>query len=289
MSVIDNIKINDHNIEIIVLPFERLVEKKSSFNGQKLHHPFKTNEIDDTYTYWDSKKRKNITKPCKELVYADEFLSEESKDDIQNASRIEMKHDGSCGFILYDEQSGKFVPYTRYDMKKDKDGNFKEIPKDAILCEEKPTDPSATHWPCFVPVLPDGDNKKQEYKWQQQAFELMTRSARFDNDKVKFSFTCEYMGKKINWKKSDPIDEDAVIVPHGLIEFNIPIELRNYEGFRKIFEKIDYIEGFIVHGKEHIWKIRREMFLDQSHGHESKKLKWPSSGERKLSDIVALK
>lgn len=285
--------ISNNNVDIVVWDLDYIVNpenQRKDFLGQKLHHPFKTREIDGKYSYWDSKAKKTVTKKTKELVYTEDFLSDEVCDDILNATRFEMKHDGSCGYILYDEQTNKFVPYARYDVKKDKEGNFKSSPENSIPCEEKPTDPNATHWPHFVLCLPDEQNKRLDYKWHVNAFNLMMNSEKFKklnelDSSQKKSFTCEFMGKKFNWKKADSIEDDAVIVPHGLIEFKIPIELRNYNGFLQIFSEIDYIEGLIVHGKNKIWKIRREMFM----GNNNEKLLWPDKGERKMSEIVALK
>ena len=91
------------------------------------------------------------------------------------------------------------------------------------------------------------------------------------------------MGKKFNYKPCDGVDLDAAIVPHGLVTVDIPDELRTPEGIRAVLETLDFMEGMIVYGKNHIWKIRREMFVTGD-----QKLKWPSDSKEKVSEQVML-
>lgn len=281
MSFLDSFQVNGHTVTMIQYPLSRLNEK-SNFLGQKLHHPFKTIKADEEYTIYDKYKKKDVIKTAKILVYDNDFISEEARNDIINSESIMMKHDGSCGYILWNEKENMFIPYARYDVKKDDndDDTFKQPPKNSIACEPQPTNPDATHWPHMVPCHCD----LKAYKWQLHAFQLMIASGKLDQ--IKSSFTCEYMGKKFNWKSSDPVNEESVIVPHGLIGFNIPKTLRTIDGFKKILETIPFIEGFIIHGKNNIWKIRRDMFYESD---KKKKLEWPNANSRQLSNFVVLK
>ena len=121
------------------------------------------------------------------------------------------------------------------------------------------------------------------YKWHLHAFGLLVKSGKLEG--IKKSFTCEYMGKKFNYKKSDGVNEDGVIVPHGLVSLTVPVELRTVDGFKQILEQIPFIEGLIVHGKDDIvWKIRRDMYHNGS-----KRMEWPSESERQISELVMLK
>ena len=98
------------------------------------------------------------------------------------------------------------------------------------------------------------------------------------------SFTCEYMGTKMGSKACDPIEHECVIVPHGSIVIDIPYELRNFLGFRKILETIS-IEGFIIYGSEgNIYKMRRAMFTDDN----DVSYEWPATDILALSVHAAL-
>lgn len=278
MNIISVIKLkkNDQEYEIkFIQQGLNSLEKQKKFNGQKLLHPFQTKTIEESNTIYDKFKKKNIVKNTKTLIYSEDFLSQEIKNDIEEADRFELKHDGSCGMMFFDGE--KFVPYARYDIKKDTNGLFGIPPLNSIACEEKPLDILTTHWPHFVQCNKD----PKAYKWHLYAFDKMIKSGKVEN--LKTSFTCEYMGKKFNYKKSDPIEDEGIIVPHGLIILEIPKELRNYEGFFQIFLQIPYIEGLIIYGKNNLWKIRKNMFF-----FDGKRFEWPSKESKKLSEIVML-
>ena len=200
----------------------------------------------------------------------------EAVEDLQTA-KFEKKHDGSCGYIKFDSETNEFIPCARFDVKRDKDGSFKAVPPNAIPCEPMPTAAEATHWPHFVPCSSD----PKAYKWYIHAFELAKKSGKLDG--LKKSFTCEYMGKKFNYKPCDGVEQEAAIVPHGLVTIDIPQELRTPEGIMAVLQELDFMEGLVVYGKNHIWKIRREMFVDGDN-----KLKWPSDSKVKVSEQVML-
>ena len=256
-SVLKIIEIDGQEVKMTKQPTE-ILNTRTNFNGQKLFHPFETTNV--------VKIGKN-NKQTTELVYSNVF-KDDAQDDIINAVRIDMKHDGSCGFLFFDDVKKQFVPYTRYDVKRNKDGKFSESPKNSIPCEPKPDDDNAeaTHWPHFVPVHDESGKPQAQYKWNIHAFDNAVKSGKLEN--IQQSFTVEYMGKKFNYKPCDGVEMDGVIVPHGLITFDIPVELRTYDGFKKIFDKFDCIEGLVVYGKKNIWKIRREMFVTTLGGTE---------------------
>lgn len=279
MSVIEVFNVNGFSVELIQHPYTKLLNQ-NNFNGQKLFHPIKTKTITETFTV-KNRSNKETIKTKSELVYDSIFENNEVENSIKNAQSFEMKHDGSCGLILWDEVKQEYVPYARYDVKRDDKNNtdFKPVPPNSIPCEPKPTNDAATHWPHFVPCHSD----HKMYKWHLHAFSLMIQSGKLDG--IKRSFTCEYMGKKFNYKKSDGVNEDAVIVPHGLVSLNIPVELRTVDGFKQILEKLSFIEGLIIHGRNGIvWKIRRDMFHNGS-----KRMDWPSNSDKQISELVIAK
>ena len=278
MSIIETIVIDNLPVEMVQHSYEKLKES-NNFNGQKILHPFETKEILVESSRKD-KKGKIITRTLKELVYTDDFVSDSAKHDIENAISIEMKHDGACGFIMWNDEENKYIPYARYDIKKNGNNEFKDPPIDGIACEPKPTNSTATHWPHFVPCV----NDKVMYKWNLLAFEEMLKCNKLGD--IKTSFTCEYMGKKFNYKKSDGVEVDSAIVPHGLITLNIPVELRTMQGFKKICESFPFMEGLIIHGVNNIWKLRRDAFYDENYKH--KKLEWPNDSNKKISEKIML-
>lgn len=242
------------------------------FNGQKLLHPFVTKTITKQITK-QGKGNKQIVQTVTDMIYTPEIVPE-ALYDLQNAIRFDMKHDGSCGFLLWDEKKEEYIPYCRFDVRKEH-GAFPDVPKDGIPCEPMPTDPEATHWPHFVPCA----SKPKDYKWYLHAFEQAIKSGKLD--RLSKSFTVEYMGKKFNYKPCDGVEQDAVIVPHGLITLDIPVELRTFDGFKKIMEAFPFMEGIIIRGKKKLWKVRRELFTN-----DNQKLKWPSDSTEKISELV---
>lgn len=265
--------VQEQEVVIKIYPLTSL--KDRNFNGQKLHHPFETITTVKTVPCFDRQKRassRNITEMHYEMAVVHEAV-----EDLQTAT-FEMKHDGSCGYIEYNPEKNEYIPYARYDVKRDpKTKQFKTPPENAIPCEPQPTTADATHWPHFVPCSSD----PKAYTWYLHAFELAKKSGKLDSTKK--SFTCEYMGKKFNWKPCDGVDLDAAIVPHGLVTIDIPAELRTPEGIRAVLQELDFMEGMIVYGKNHTWKIRREMFVVGDH-----KLKWPSDSKVKISEQVMI-
>ncbi len=138
--------------------------------------------------------------------------SEDMATIISETTRFDVKHDGSCGALVWDPIEQKYVLFARFDIKKkngvfsppigtvQKDGKNVQVELDTsawIPCEPKPTD-DATHWPHFRPCHED----KAAYKWYIDAFEdsqsfISTMSPSVYGNIV----TIEYMGPKFN----DPI------------------------------------------------------------------------------------
>jgi hypothetical protein len=239
MATVLSLQINEEAISISKYPFSHLVGTKQTFAGQKIHHPFETKELVEG-------KRKKI-------VYVDKFASSELENAILTCDRYDIKHDGSCGAVSYNDISKKLNLYARYDIKRNKEGEFDCPLKTSnwIQCEDKPTDVKATHWPHFRPC----DEDKKAYKWFLESTNNLPQIEKFDG-----LLTVEYMGKKINWKNSDPINENCLIVPHGLLKITVPKLLRAYDGFKQIFEAIPTIEGLVAYTNLGPLKIRREMF-----------------------------
>jgi len=105
------------------------------------------------------------------------------------------------------------------------------------------------------------------YKWSQNAFDSSTEYISKMTPEVHGNtVTIEYMGKKFNGKPSDPISKECGIVIHGSLRMDVPKPLRNYDGFKKIFENVS-IEGLVAYPQNGPpMKIRAELFEGISWG-----------------------
>lgn len=248
----------------------------SNFTGQKLLHPFKMKKVEEEYSF-KNKRKQTITKTKTGNVYDNTYIDGNVQTEIENATRFEIKHDGSCGYIQYNPEDNTYTPYSRRDLKKGASGEFPTPSTEWIPCEAKPLIPESTHWPHFVKCKEDSSL----YKWELEAFDQALNSNKLNVNK---SFTCEYMGKKKNFCLSDPIDLNCAIVPHSSYQIDIPNKYRNYDGFLKVFLEVPYIEGLVIYGPTRTFKIRRDMYCS-----DGTRLKWPNSDSiMKLSEKVML-
>jgi hypothetical protein len=270
-------EIDGYQVQIYLRPLETLNRENRNpdacvFNGQKLGHPF----IFDNITVKDGWS-KNPNKTRSEPYYTHVFTSPEAEADVVGAIVFEIKLDGQCGKIVVED--GKIKPYKRHELHLKKElADYPPASSGETPCEPKPN-PSVNRepgWPHMNPLENDSSASKHNFT----AFETAQKSGKLE--KINRSFTCEYMGKQFNGKSCDPVDS-PVIVPHGLLCFDIPKELRNYVGFLKIVQAFPSIEGFMIYGKNNIWKVRRDMFLVDGH-----KLKWPTTEVLALARTAAL-
>jgi|SRR5579872_1507348 len=256
----------------IIINLITILNRPRPFKGQKICHPFKVVKLELPDNWAKGKKTKL------QPVYTPDFISPEVEEAIKNATAFEVKLDGQCALVVKNAD-GSFTIYARLDIKRDeKTGEFKTPPLGAIPGEPKPTDEKADHWPHYVPL----ETNSSMYKWVKVAFDSAVKSGKLEG--INQSFTCEIMGQKINKNNTcDPVTQDAVIVPHGLISIEIPVELRNYDGFLKIFNAFPFIEGIVAYGENDVWKIRRDMFLV-----DGNRLEWPTKEVNALAQRVAL-
>jgi hypothetical protein len=280
---------NNHIVSVIILSFaETLLHQKNTFNGEKIKHPFKRDIINNKH------------------VYTPEFVDEATAEDAKTG-KFTYKHDGGCGWIKYTEETDTHEPWTRFDVKGScVDGKFirgkhkwdnktksqkwipnnDPIPENWIACSAEPTDLEATHWAHWRPC-------EKNDKHLMVAFGRLVESGMLQG--ITQSFTCEWMGKKINGKKADWIDE-SVVVPHGSVVFDIPDELRTPEGIEALFKTMAAeglpMEGVIISGKEKRYKIRTELYSNE----DGSVYKWEDSegftikdcNRTGLSDFVSL-
>lgn len=216
------------------------------FIGAKMHHPFKV--------------EKQGQGRSANLKYIDEFTDDKLAQEIADTVDFDVKHDGACGAIIYNSKSQSWIPYTRFDVKRDRaSGKFavEKIGSDWIPCENKPDEDLATHWPHQRPCT----NDSKAYQYQLQAFEMAKNTiAKWDPKSVGTHISVEYMGKKFNPHMADMVTYNGAIIIHGSLGLEIPRELRNFYGFRRILEEIPCIEGIIAHTRNGPMKIRRECF-----------------------------
>lgn len=252
--------------------WQTILALQSGFDGQKIHHPFKSTRQQEK-VYIKTKKR-TITKTIDQMIYLPEFISEEVEQFILDENTVfQVKHDGSCGKIIYNPDTDSHEAYTRYDVKvDDRTGLWKEPNPEWIPCEEKPeliegVSHKNMHWPHFRACEEDFTN----YKYRLIAFSRLNKSIL-----PKESFTCEYMGTKLGSPREvDIITDDCVIVPHGSATVTVPKEYRTLHGFGEIFEMFPYIEGLIVSNPNSKlrMKIRRDLIVMP----DGQRLHWPPS------------
>ena len=247
-----------------------ILELQKGFFGQKLFHPFSTTRVKEFMHI--HKGKRTYKKEIDQLVYTDEFVDEEAEKIIMDEDSVfQIKHDGSCGFIMYDEETDTYIPYTRFDVRLDKETNeWKDIGEKWIPCEGEPDKTIATHWPHFRNCEEDPSN----YKYRLDAF------SKLDTSKLpKTSFTCEYMGGKLGTPEQfDPIGAPCKIVPHGSATMKVSKEFRSLSGLGELFEMFPFIEGFIVTNpkSDKRYKIRRDLVMVK-HNDQDKtfRLYWP--------------
>lgn len=263
-TLILTVEVLGYPINFYLIPFKKAIEN-GTFMGQKLLHPYVFTPIEEEYTF--KKGKRTITRKKTGNVYGKECVAEGLESRIKH-SKCFLKHDGMCGFIMYDPDLQKFIPYARYDIRRDKKtGEFGEPKPEWIPCESKPIIQEANHWPHFRCCYEDDKG----YKWLIKAFNELIESGVLDG--ITTSFTCEFMGKKCNYCKTDPIEDLSTIIPHSCIRIDIPEELKTFDGFRSIFNTIPFIEGLVLYCDDNsVYKVRRDMFLDQ----DDKRMKWPN-------------
>lgn len=232
----------------------------TSFHGEKIKHAF------------------SYTRIGKRTAYDRDGTSVDLKDAV-----FRVKLDGSCGFIKWDKKSKKYIPYCRHDIKFDAkandwdprylknngDGTYTPCDDSYIPCEPNPGAQKGYHWPHWRPVTQKTD------KWFHAAFIIMMND--YDLEKFpKESFTCEYMGQKINKNTTDPLPSyvNCAIIPHNMSP-HIDITNPSYDGLLNFFmnDKIgQHIEGLVAYCLNGTrYKIRRDMFY-----HDGNVLKWPN-------------
>lgn len=270
MEVLGSVTVGEKNVVFVKVPLEKVLDR-TGFVGQKIFHLFDFDKEEVTYTKnVGGKKYKGKNKKTEQVTriylhYKDGHSITDAKKVLDDPNTVfEVKFDGGCGLLQYSETEEKYLPYTRRDVKKDKDGQWKERKETWIPCQEEPTVPEANHWPHMVCCY----EEPNAYKWMIQAFENLEKTGILAN--MKKSFTIEWMGKKCNPCKTDPIDDDLTIVPHGAIRVQVPLELRNYEGIKSLITSCPFIEGLVCHSEHGVYKIRRDLF-------------WADDGKRNMS------
>lgn len=226
------------------------------FTGKKLHHPF------ETVTIPLENKKKWESDP---MIYDTKFAKGAEEDLHHSETHFYLKIDGSCGQI----RDGK--ARRRHDIKvKGRTFNLPEAADYATYeyeqCEEPPVIPAGKipdglHWPHMRNVATTATAiKKMGDKWYDVCAKTFMASEWYAQQQNAF-IPGEFMGPNIQGCKSDPMDVHT-FVPFNMIEFIIPIELRNQQGFGALFTKIPNIEGLVVYAPEHMYKIRGNMYLD---------------------------
>jgi hypothetical protein len=246
-TVLFDLPVTLDDVKYICQLIKNSLPQSSNFSGNKIVHPFKNLMIKKEG--WNS------------YAYDEVNVDDVKAKSLSECERFDIKHDGACGALIWNEEKQAYVAYTRYDIKKNKDGIFAPPAgvdiTNWIPCEEKPSTPDATHYPHFRPISED----PKQYKWQKIAVEKAQNFIdHMRPDNYSKMVTIEYMGKYFNGKASDLIG-DVGIVLHGTLQIIIPQPLRNVRGIRKIFEALPVVEGIVCYPQASApMKIRAEMY-----------------------------
>lgn len=230
------------------------------FPGKKLHHPFKLTEVPVEVL------RQGLPITINSLAYGAEFVTSAVQTDIQaTGARFFVKMDGSCGQFL------KGVARRRHDLKcNPSTGKFKEITHPELNfteCEPQPVVPEGCvptgfHGPHMRDVAFGIKTMKQVGdRWYVDAAKRFIASPWFKAHKDAEKIMGEWMGPKIQGCKSDPLDVHT-FVPFNMVEFVIPVEMRTCDGFKILFTAIPNVEGVVAYCPNGIYKIRRDMFIN---------------------------
>ena len=235
MSILHTFDIDGY--EVYLEQFD--VDEQTAFKGQKLIHPYPLTKSSNSL----------------QMFYTDH---DEYAELLANTERYDVKHDGACGALVWDDTQQMYMPYARFDVKK-QDCKF-ILPSNSenwIKCEEMPTSDKATHFPHFRPCVED----KKQYKWYIDTYEKsLDTIKRFTPEQHGKIITVEFMGSKFNQKPADTIDKENAIIPHGTLRLHIPKELRNFEGFKKILAQLP-AEGLVAYPEgAQPMKIRTDCF-----------------------------
>lgn len=284
MTVLHTINVNGFDVKIIQIPLSE-IQHQTNFNGQKILHPFQTEKSEKTESV-QTKNGQIYSKKITRMNYTDTFTSIEAQEAISNPSHIDVKFDGSCGFLLVSGDKDDFcvTAYTRRDVGFDEKTNdlkifgkkykkYQDISSLIIPCEEDPRDGtkysnySKLHWPFWVPFAKYSNGKIEsisaivgvspnDYKYNMIAFTLAVESGNID--KINHSMSVEQMGEGFGLKESD-IFTGSGIVPHGSLRIDIPQELLNPRGLKDVVRNLPFFEGIVIYGKNNtVWKFRRE-------------------------------
>lgn len=285
MSILRTIQINSYDVKIIQIPFDEIQSNQQKFNGQKILHPLQTEKIEKLEII-KCKNGKSYEKKNFIMNYTDTFTSPEAQEAISNPLYIDVKFDGSCGFLSVSGVDDELcvTAYTRRDVGFDEKTNelkifgktykkYEDISSMIIQCEEDPRNGtkyanySKLHWPFWVPyakyykgnietISAINGVSPNEYKFNMIAFTRAVESGQIK--KITRSMTVEQMGDGFNIKESD-IFTGSGIVPHGSLRIEIPIELLNPAGLKSVTRELPFFEGMVIYGKNGtIWKFRRE-------------------------------
>ncbi len=184
-------------------------------------------------------------------------VNDDFTEEMLKTAIFTLKIDGRCACIRIDD--GHPVLYVRHDarlteegMKRYENGEKVEYPRDfkpvpgGIPCSDEA---EARHFPLQRPM-----NKGD--KWEMEAFK---KTIDHIPEEELVAGTVEVMGLKIG-KNPEKFERQGIIY-HASIVFEIPDELRTFEGVREILKVFD-IEGFVCYDKVSgkIFKIRKDCF-----------------------------
>lgn len=244
------VKSGEAQFKVRQLSVEDAILGQKQFNGQKICHPSSFDQMK-----YSGRKGRNAV----QSYYSGELFPG-ATEELRDAFSIQFKHDGSCGYVQYDEETNTLIPYARQEVKFDKKtGKFPDPDPSWIACSEMPiiTDSSSTyHWPFFRKCAKDDPQFKHHItafnNFIQQHPEVIG---------LKKSFTCEYMGKVFNGKNSDFCERLTLIV-HGIYQIDIPSEYRTFDKLCSILIDCPFTEGFVIYCPTTIYKIRRDLIWD---------------------------
>jgi len=241
----------------IVIPIKYLKHPSESpaanvFQGGKSVHIFNMKKKDNVGKATTEKKWWAATQ-----CYANTVV--EGLEDILLHGIATLKIDGSNGYVFEmpdDKGNTQLILYRRQDPRLTKEGERKEkegkeleksdfvFIEGGIYCQEKP---HHTHFPVQRPLT-------SKDKWEVLAYQRARDAGKLCKGSV------EIVGRKFQ-KNADNYDVDAGLVYHGMVVFEIPKELRTFEGMYEFFKEVN-MEGLVFYHQGKVVKIRRDAFED---------------------------
>lgn len=195
-------------------------------------------------------------------------------------TQFQIKWDGTSTQFRQDTEKNWKIWHSLDIHWDPKIGDFPCAPSNAIPCGPKPENAGpGYHWKHMMPCGENEDEKREG----ENKLQFRPTEARFLQSSWWLEHQHLYDGKFIGFEtmgsflsgKSDPVDtkttkvnkknqHEGVMVPFGSLSFQFPKDTEiNYKVLQEFFRQMPNIEGLVVYTNLGIFKVRRELFLNE--------------------------